>query len=252
MTSVANQMFAPAVAAPALEDAFEQIGGQTSEAADHDRALLLFYLGGALMSQRSYERAAETQLRAARLLETLEPTSLIRLWSAAGAAMSLTMLGRFGDASAVLDGVEALAGWTDWSADWFFASAFLSARRGNTNEARATLRSIGTRFGTGSVSPMTATVVAGFGALAHLEGRDARASELFELLVATRAVASTAVLYEMVAEVEGWPDDEYEQRRFDRVLDLVRRIQVLPRPDFFASLGRRLGEEMGTPGLGVD
>jgi predicted ATPase len=252
MTSVVNQMFAPAVAVPALEDAFEQIGEQTSAAAEHDRAVLLFYLGGALMSQRSYERAAETQMRAVRLLEALEPTSLIRLWSAAGAVMSLTMLGRFGDASAVLDAVEALAGWTDWSADWFFASAFLSARRGNADEARATLRAIGTRFGTGSVSPMTATVVAGFGALAHLEGRDTRASVLFELLVATRAAASTAVLYEMVAEVEGWPDEEFDQRRFDRLLGVVGRLEALPRSDFFALLGLRLGEELGIPSLGVD
>ena len=188
MTSVVNQMFAPDLAVPSLEEALERIDDQISTSADHDRAILHFYLGGALMSQRAYERAADTQLRAARFLETLEPTSLIRLWSAAGAVMSLTMLDRFDDASAVLDDVASLAGWTDWSVDWFFASAFLSARRGKVDEARETLRTIGTRFGNVSVSPMTGTVVAGFGILAHLEGRDERAKELFEPLVATRAI----------------------------------------------------------------
>ncbi len=136
MTSVANQMFAPELAVPSLEEALERIRSQTSASADHDRAVLHFYLGGALMNQRAYERAAETQLRAARLLETVEPTSLIRFWSAAGAAMSLTMLDRFDDAAAVLEDIATLAGWTDWSVDWFFASAFLSARRGDFDEAR--------------------------------------------------------------------------------------------------------------------
>ena len=209
MTSVANQMFAPHIAVPSLEDALERIDHHTSASADHDRAVLLFYLGGALMSQRAYERATETQLRAARLLETVEPTSLIRLWSAAGAAMSLTMLGRFDDAFGVLEDVASLAGWTDWSVDWFFASAFLSAQRGDVEDARETLRTIGTRFSDDSVSPMTGTVVAGFGILAHLEGRDDRARALFEPLVATRATASTAVLYEMIADVEGWPNEDF-------------------------------------------
>ena len=247
MTSVTNQMFAPEFAVPSLEEALVRIGDHTSPSADHDRAVLHFYLGGALMSQRAYERAAETQLQAARLLELLEPTSLIRLWSAAGAVMSLTMLDRFDDASAVLDTVASLAGWTDWSVDWFFASAFLSARRGAFDEARETLRTIGTRFDNVNVSPMTGTVVAGFGVLAHLEGRDERAEELFESLVATRAPASTAVLYETIAHVEGWPDEEFATRRLERVLEVVQRLEVMARPDFFASLGVRLRAELGTP-----
>jgi predicted ATPase/class 3 adenylate cyclase len=247
MTSIANQMFAPDLAVPSLEEALERIDDQTSMSADHDRAVLDFYLGGALMSQRAYERAADTQLRSARLLETLEPTSLIRLWSAAGAAMSLTMLDRFDDASTVLDTVAPLAGWTDWSADWFFASAFLSARRGEFDEARETLCTIGARFGAASVSPMTSTIVAGFGILAHLEGRDERARVLFERLVATRAPASTAVLYEVIADIEGWADEEFAVRRFERVVETVQQLERLDRPDFFASLGVRLREELGTP-----
>jgi hypothetical protein len=244
MTSVVNQMFAPQVAVPALEEAIARIDGVTSAAADHDRAMLGFYLGGALMSGREYERAAETQLQAASLLETIEPTSLVRLWSAAGAVMSLTMLDRFDDASMVLGTFAPLAGWTDWSVDWFFASAFLSARQGTFDEARETLRAIGARFDNVSVSPMTGTVVAGFGMLAHLEGRDERARELFAPLVATRATASTAVLYEMIAAVEGWDDEGFAQRRFERLMEVVPRLEVMPRPEFFALLGDRLREEL--------
>jgi hypothetical protein len=237
-------MFAPDLAVPALEEARERIDGLQSAAADHDRAMLDFYLGGALMSQRAYERAVATQLRAARLLETLAPTSLIRLWSVAGAVMSLTMLDRLADATAMLDSVEGLAGWTDWSVDWFFASALLAARKHEYDVARETLRTIGTRFDNVTVSPMTGTVVAGFGVLAHLEGRDERARHLFEPLVATRATASTAVLYEMVADLEGWTDEDFALRRFERVVDIVPRLEAMPRPEFFALLGSRLREEL--------
>ncbi len=92
---------------------------------------------------------------------------------------------------------------------------------------------------------MTGTVVAGFGILAHLEGRDERARELFAILVATRAPASTAVMYEMIADVEGWPDEDFATRRLERVLEVVEQQSVMDRPDFFASLGVRLREELG-------
>ena len=69
----------------------------------------------------------------------MEPTSLFRLWAAAAAAMSLTMVGRSADALAVLDGVAALADWTDWSADWFFARAFAQAHGGAPELAHETL-----------------------------------------------------------------------------------------------------------------
>jgi hypothetical protein len=206
--------------------------------------MLDFYLAGALMSQRAYERALGTQLRAARLLETLAPTSLFRLWTVAGAVMSLTMLDRLADATEMLDTVTPLAGWTDWSVEWYFASALLAARKGAFDDARDTLRTIGTRFDNAGVSPMTSTVLAGFGALAHLEGDDERARYLFEPLVATRATASTAVLYEMVGEVEGWTDDDFALRRFERLVDIVPRLEAMPRPDFFALLGSRLREEL--------
>ena len=110
-----------------------RIDGQVSATADHDRAVLGFYLGGALMNQRAYELAAETQLDAARRLEVIEPTSLLRLWTGAGAAMSFTMLGHLDEASAAIDEVSGLAGWTDWSADWYFAApccAHRTDRRG--------------------------------------------------------------------------------------------------------------------------
>jgi tetratricopeptide (TPR) repeat protein len=246
LTSVVNHMFAPELAVPALEAAHERLPDDGSATSDHDRAMLDFYLGGALMSARAYERAVDTQLRAARRLETLAPTSLFRLWTVAGAVMSLTMLDRFADAGAMLDTVASLAGWTDWSVDWYFAGALLAARQGDFDAARATLRTIGTRFDHASVSPMTSTVVAGFGTLAHLEGDDERARHLFEPLVATRATASTAVLYEMVAAVEGWNDDDFAHRRLERVIDIVPRLEAMPRPEFFSLIGGRLREELAT------
>jgi predicted ATPase/class 3 adenylate cyclase len=244
MTLVLQQMFLPDAAVAALEDAMERVADQSSTAADHDRAVLHFYLGGALMSQRAYARAADTQLHAARLLASVEPTSLIRLWTAAGAAMSLTMVERYDDAAAVLDDVASLAGWTDWSVDWFFARAVLAARRGRFDEARETLRTIGARFVDVSVSPMTGTVVAGFGVLAHLEGREPRARQLFEVLTATRAAASTAILYETIGEMEGWQDDEFGDRRLERVAGIVQRQPAMGRSDFFAYLGDQLRAEL--------
>ena len=171
MTSVVEQMFGPDVAVPTLQEAIASIDGQVSVTADHDRAVLGFYLGGALMNQGAYELAAETQLEAARRLEVIEPTSLVRLWTGSGATMSFTMLGRLDEASAAIDEVSGLAGWTDWSADWYFARAVLLAHRGQIDEAREALRAIGTHFDNGSLSPMVSTVVAGFGVLACLEGR---------------------------------------------------------------------------------
>ena len=147
MTSVVEQMFAPDRAVPALQEAIASIDDQASAPADHDRAVLGFYLGGALMNQRAYELAAETQLEAARRLEVIEPTSLVRLWTGAGAAMSFTMLGQLEEASAAIDEVSGLAGWTDWSADWYFAAcraarASRTDRRGARGVAsdRSTLR----------------------------------------------------------------------------------------------------------------
>jgi tetratricopeptide (TPR) repeat protein len=244
MTSVFEQMFAPDTAVQSLQEALEHIEDQNSATADHDRAVLRFYLGGALMNQRAYESASETQLRAARALEAIEPTSLIRLWTAAGAAMSLTLLDRYDDANAVLDGVGALAGWTDWSVDWYFARALLHARRGNVDEARNVLATIGARFGNVSVSPMTGTVVAGFGVLAHFEGRPDRARTLLEFIVATRSAASTAVMYETIADFDGWSDDEFEARRLQRAVDILQSHGGTERSEYFDALGVLLREEL--------
>ncbi len=245
MTSVVEQMFGPDVAVPALQEAIASIDGQVSVSADHDRAVLGFYLGGALMNQGAYELAAETQLEAARRLEIIEPTSLLRLWTGSGAAMSFTMLDRLDEASAAIDEVSGLAGWTDWSADWYFARAVLLAHRGQIDEARETLRAIGTRFDNVSLSPMASTVVAGFGVLACLEGRDERATELFELITATRAAASTAVMYEAIRDLEGWSDEEFANRRIERVLGVIQQQGAMERSAFFAAVGIRLREELG-------
>ena len=167
--------------------------------------MLGFYLGGALMNGRDYEAARAVQTESADALAAIEPTSLIRLWSTAGAAMSLTMLGRPDAALELLNEVAALADWTDWSADWFFARAVGLAYEGEFEDAHATLCSIGARFDNVDVSPMTSTVVAGFGVVAHRRGDDERARTLFEPLIATRTPTSTAVLYETLAEMGAWP-----------------------------------------------
>jgi hypothetical protein len=62
--------------------------------------------------------------------------------------------------------------------------------------------------------------------------------------VATRATASTAVLYEIIAAVEAWADDDFARRRFERLMEVVPRLQMMPRDEFFALLGDRLREEL--------
>jgi hypothetical protein len=50
----------------------------------------------------------------------------------------------------------------------------------------------------------------------------------------------------MVADLEGWTDDDFAQRRFERLIEIVPRLEALPRAEFFALLGSRLREELGT------
>ena len=95
---------------------------------------------------------------------------------------------------------------------------------------------------------MTGTVVAGFGILAHLEGRDERAKELFELLVATRStgVDRGAVRDDRRRRGLARPGVRYAPPA-NASLEVVQRLEVMARSDFFASLGVRLREELGTP-----
>ena len=163
MTTVAAQMFVPARPAAEFEDALAQLDGDPSPGAEQDRATLLHYLGGTQMSMRRLRRTRHTQLRCSR-----DPRRV-------GTDEPLPVVGRRGrrdepddggarpDALAVLDGVAALADWTDWSADWFFARAFAQAHGGAPELAHETLCSIGARFDNVDVSPMASTVVAGFG-----------------------------------------------------------------------------------------
>ena len=101
----------------------------------------------------------------------LEPTSLIRLWSASGAAIGQTMLGRTDEAMVTLDEVERPDGWTDWEVEWAFAQALALAYSGRLERGAPTLCRIGARLGSDDPSPLVPTVVAGFGVLATLEGR---------------------------------------------------------------------------------
>ncbi len=245
MTSIVDQIFAPAMAESTLKTARRQVAGNDTEGADHDRAVLGFYLGGALMNGRDYDAALAVQMESADALAAIEPTSLIRLWCAAGAAMSLTMLGRSGAALELLDQVAPLADWTDWSADWFFARRVALAYEGAFDDAHATLCSIGARFDNVDVSPMTSTVVAGFAVVAHRRGDDERARTLFEPLIATRTPTSTAVLYETLAEMGTWPAPEFSERRFVWFAEVSGRHEAAPRAAFFAWLRRLLREELG-------
>jgi predicted ATPase/class 3 adenylate cyclase len=244
MTSVASQMFLPNEPAATLEAALTALDDARAPGAEHDRAMLLYYRGGALMNLRQYERAAELESRSAEILAALEPTSLIRLFAASAEAISLTLLGDVDRAHSVLDEVASLADWTDWSADYFFARALAYARAGKHEDAHETLRSIGVRFDHVDVSPMVSTVVAGFGIVAHLSGDDDRARELFDPLSATRAPASTAALYETIATMEHWPADEFRDRKLHHLLAIAERFTPENRPEFFGTLRALLREEL--------
>ena len=117
-------------------------------------------------------------------------------------------------------------------------------RQGNFEQARATLHAIGELFDRSSVSPMTGTVVAGFGILAHLEGDDERARTLLQSLTATRAAASTAILQEVLAEMDGWSDQDFATRRTERVIQIEQHQEGTNRADFFATLSVNLRQEL--------
>ena len=246
MTSIPEQMFIPERPTLVLEEALGQLDGDESPGAEQDRATLLLYLSGARMSMRRHDEAREMQLRAAEILRALEPTSIIRLWAVAAAAMTTALLGGVDEARELSESVSSLADWTDWSADWFFARAFVEARAGAFDVAHATLRSIGIRFDNVDVSPMASTVIAGFGVVAHLRGDDDRARILFEPLVATRAPPSTAVLYETIAAMEHWSTERFFDQRLEYLINVSARNDAAPRSEFFVHLRRLLREELAT------
>ena len=92
---------------------------------------------------------------------------------------------------------------------------------------------------------MVGTVVAGFAIVAYLEHRIERAASLIDIVTATRATASNAVLYETIGAAEDWRADDFPTRRLERVLDAASRAQPLDRAEFFSELGARLHEELG-------
>ena len=67
---------------------------------------------------------------------------------------------------------------------------------------------------------------------------------LFEPLVATRAPASTAVLYETIARMEDWSAEMYEHRRLEYLIEVTARNDARPRSEFFAHLRRLFREEL--------
>jgi predicted ATPase/class 3 adenylate cyclase len=244
LTSIPMQMFAPADAVLDLEASRARLDDLESPDADHDRAMLDFYLGGALMNLRRFEDATAVLLRSAATLTTLEPTSLIRLWSVSGAAIGRTLLGQPRAALDLLDSVEPLTDWTDWAVEWAYARALALAHSDAIDDARASLCRIGARLGPNGPSPLVPTLVAAFGVLAALEGRNTRASRLFELLTATRSSASTASTYEVVGRLEGWSDEEFANLKLTRAMVALSRQSQLDRREYFTRLNALVREEV--------
>ncbi|MGZ4693246.1 MAG: ATP-binding protein, partial [Acidimicrobiales bacterium] len=246
LTSIPQQMFVSAEIVPVLAGHRERLEGLAGAEADFDRATIDFYLAGALMNLRRFDDATEVFLRSAATMAALDPTSLVRLWSAAGAAIGQTLCGRPEQALATLDEVAALVAWTDWGVEWAFARAFALAHCGPLSEARAPLCAVGARLGPDRPSPLAVTVVAGFGVLAALEGREERAAELFESLTAARSAASTAAAYEVLGRLEGWGADEFAHRKIERVILAAGRQEEMTRAEYFARMNALAHEEAGS------
>ena len=52
-------------------------------------------------------------------------------------------------------------------------------------------------------------------------------------------------MYEAIGDLEGWSDEEFANRRIERVLGVIQRHGTMERSAFFAALGIRLHEELG-------
>ena len=109
-----------------------------------------------------------------RSCAALEPTSIIRLWAAAAAAMSLTMLGAARTHARTCSTSVAVARRLDRLERRLVLRRGVRRRRtpARSTSRTTTLRSIGIRFDNVDVSPMASTVIAGFGVVAHLRGDD--------------------------------------------------------------------------------
>jgi predicted ATPase/class 3 adenylate cyclase len=244
LTSIPMQMFAPADALLNLDRARAQLDSLHGADPDHDRAMLDFYIGGTLMNLRRYADAVATFKRSAGVLASLEPTSIVRLWSACGAAIGQTLLGRPRDALATLDEVDSLVDWTDWAVEWAFARSLALAHCGPTDEARRPLVALAERLGGDRASPLVPTVVIGFGLLAAMEDRTERAAELLEVLTAARSAAATAAAYEVLGRIEGWNDEEFSNRKLTRAIEAGARQSQIDRRDYFAKLHTLAREEV--------
>jgi hypothetical protein len=244
LTSVPLQMFAPHDEMPRLDRARARLDGLDGPDADHDRAVLDFYRGGALMNERRFDLATETFARSVSTMRSLEPRSLFRLWSASGTAIGQTMLDEPHEALRTLDDVAALADWTDWTVEWAFARSLALAHCGRIDDARQLLLAIGARLGTDRPSPLVTTVVAGFGVLAALEGRSERAAEILSFVTASRSPASTAAVYEAIGQLEGWSDEGFAQGKSQWAMAAWTRQHGLERGQFFTQLGQLVREEI--------
>ena len=209
------QMFAPADALLDLDAARVRLEGLEGADADHDRATLDFYLAGTLMNLRRFDEATTVFTRSAVSMAALEPTSLIRLWAASGAAIGQTLLGDPDAAMETLAEVELLTDWTDWAVEWAYAQALALAYSGQLDRRRA-------NHCAGSVPDSARTIRRpscrhwwrGSACSRRWKDRPSACSELFELLTATRSPASTAATYEVIGDLEGWSDDGFANARW--------------------------------------
>src|SRR6185295_15511106 len=93
LTSIPQQMFLPGDIVPVLVEHRSELDDLIGAGADVDRATIDFYLAGALLNLRRFDEGTDVFRRSAEVMETIEPTSLIRLWSASGAAIGQTLTG---------------------------------------------------------------------------------------------------------------------------------------------------------------
>ena len=224
LTSIPLQMFVPADIVPVLVDHRAELDGLDGTGADVDRATIDFYLGGALLNLRRFDEGTDgvPALGGDHGGRSSRPASSVcgRHRAPRSARRSADVPKRRWPRSTRS---PTWRDWTDWAVEWAFARAFALAHCGPIADARAPLAAIGARFGTDHPSPLAGTVVAGFGVLAALEGDTARATELLGWLTATRSAASTAAAYEVLGRMEGWTDDEFANRKVERVIDGGRR-----------------------------
>jgi hypothetical protein len=141
------------------------------------------------------------------------------------------MLDRFENALAVLEEVRGLAEVEEWAIDWRIAHIVVLARSGATESARAELLMTARRFTRPETRrvPSNSLLLAS-GIVAFHEGRHERAEALLGRLIVVQSPAATAILYEYLADLWGWPDDGFADRRDEHAAAMAEQVAADRRP----------------------